>query len=163
LDAALAILPRTSIMAKPKAPLLSYLYSRVTGPYDKLQAMALTQVTKVAAFAVVVGLLGTAKANPLGNPAPAVGDGVIARLGTLKWRGLAGPIQFTPDGKALVVLMGGGALEWRDIETGKQLQASDVHTGTVWSVLPLPDGKHLLSRDHNRLLVWHCPIGNPVR
>jgi WD40 repeat protein len=73
------------------------------------------------------------------------------------------PPCFTPDGKALVVLMDGGALEWRDLETGKQLQASDAHTGTVWSVLPLSDGKHLLSRDHNRLLVWHWPTAKLVR
>jgi WD40 repeat protein len=73
------------------------------------------------------------------------------------------PPCFTPDGKALVVLMGGGALEWRDLETGKQLHASDAHSSTVLSVLPLPDGQHLLSRDQNRLLVWHWPTGKLVR
>jgi hypothetical protein len=36
----------------------------------------------------------------------ALGNGVIAQLGTLKWRGLAGPIQFTPDGKYLVAAAG---------------------------------------------------------
>jgi WD40 repeat protein len=56
-----------------------------------------------------------------------------------------------------------GTLEWRDLDTGKQLQAPDAHTDTVLSVVPLADGKHLLSRDQSRLLVWHCPTGKLVR
>jgi WD40 repeat protein len=64
------------------------------------------------------------------------------------------PPCFTPDGKALVVLEAGRVPEWRDVTTGKAIRPLPAHAGGVWQVRALADGKHLLSRDHNRSLVW---------
>lgn len=72
------------------------------------------------------------------------------------------PPCFTPDGKALVVLVDGNVPEWRDVETGRDLRPLRGHAGSVFRVLPLADGKHLLSHDHNRLLVWEHFAGKLV-
>jgi WD40 repeat protein len=70
---------------------------------------------------------------------------------------------FTPDGKALVVLCDGNVPEWRDVETGREINPLAAHSGSVWQVRELSDGKHLTSRDHNRLLVWDHFAGKLIR
>jgi WD40 repeat protein len=73
------------------------------------------------------------------------------------------PPCFAPDGKALVVLEAGRVPEWRDIETGKAIRPLDAHAGSVAEIRVLSDGKHLVSRDHNRTLVWHHFAGKLIR
>ncbi len=73
------------------------------------------------------------------------------------------PPCFTPDGKALVVLEAGGVPEWRDVQTGKAIRPLPAHAGGVWQIRALADGKHLLSRDHNRSLVWDHLAGTLIR
>jgi WD40 repeat protein len=73
------------------------------------------------------------------------------------------PPCFTPDGKALVVLEAGGVPEWRDVETGNAIRPLPAHAGSVWGMRVLPDGKHLVSRDHNRMLVWEHFAGKLIR
>ena len=70
---------------------------------------------------------------------------------------------FTPDGKALVVLEAGGVPEWRDLETGKAIRPLPAHNGSVREIRALADGKHLLSRDHNRSLLWDHFAGKLIR
>lgn len=70
---------------------------------------------------------------------------------------------FTPDGKALVVLEAGGVPEWRDLETGRDIRPLPAHTGSVGEIRALADGKHLLSRDHNRTLLWDHFAGKLIR
>jgi WD40 repeat protein len=73
------------------------------------------------------------------------------------------PPCFTPDDKALVVLEEGRVPEWRDIETGRSIYPFAAHTGGIREIRALSDGKHLTSRDHNRLLVWDHFAGKLIR
>jgi WD40 repeat protein len=73
------------------------------------------------------------------------------------------PPCFTPDGEALVVLDDGGIPVWRDVQTGKEIRPRDGHSGAVWEVMPTPDGRHLLSRDLNRQLVWDLHTARLVK
>lgn len=70
---------------------------------------------------------------------------------------------FTPDGKALVVLTEGGALEIRDIASGKETLAAEAHASGVFGLALTPDGRHVVSRDGLELIVWAIDGGRLVR
>jgi WD40 repeat protein len=64
------------------------------------------------------------------------------------------PPCFTPDGRALAVLEDGGVPVWRDVQTGKEIRTREGHSGRILEIVPQRDGRHLLSRDLNRWLLW---------
>ncbi len=61
---------------------------------------------------------------------------------------------FSPDGKFLAVLDDGHALQFRDVATGKEIRPLAAHSGLVGGSMFTADGKHLITRDRNRVLVW---------
>jgi RNA polymerase sigma factor (sigma-70 family) len=82
------------------------------------------------------------KVDALGDPLP---DGVIARLGTLRFRhgSHIELLAFTADGKHLLSQGSDGVRIWESA-TGKQLRHLALDAGRVWGKMALsPDGKQL--------------------
>ncbi|OAI47710.1 hypothetical protein AYO44_09105 [Planctomycetaceae bacterium SCGC AG-212-F19] len=67
---------------------------------------------------------------------------------------LATRLDYTPDGKTLLVSDGGGAVRLFDPETGKELRPAAGHRGLVLSVAFSPDGKTLVSEGDDRSIRW---------
>ena len=102
--------------------------------------------------------------NDDGSPLP---DLAIARLGTYRWRWSfsndgSTTIGFSTDGKLVVGTGSDGLVIW-DADTGKEIRPREGHSGTVWEVMPTADGRHLLSRDLNRQLVWDLRTAKVVK
>jgi WD40 repeat protein len=67
------------------------------------------------------------------------------------------------DGKIVALIDDGGALVLRDAQTGKDLAPIDGHTGRVWGARFTPDGRHIVTRDKNRFLVWERATSKLLR
>jgi RNA polymerase sigma factor (sigma-70 family) len=67
------------------------------------------------------------------------------------------------DGKIVALIDDGGALVLRDAQTGKDLAPIDGHTGRVWGAQFTPDGRHIVTRDRNRFLVWERAASKLLR
>jgi len=70
---------------------------------------------------------------------------------------------FSHDGKQLAVLDDGGAMQFRDVVTGKEVRPVAAHGGLVAGIKFTPDGKHLITSDKNRVLVWDRSTTRLVR
>jgi WD40 repeat protein len=79
-----------------------------------------------------------------------------------------GSLAFTPDGASLVVgLVGGGGaahpIEVREATTGRLVKRLAGHTGPVWGLACLPDGRRLVSAGGDRVLrVWDLTTGRQL-
>jgi RNA polymerase sigma factor (sigma-70 family) len=67
------------------------------------------------------------------------------------------------DGKTVALIDDGGALVLRDAQTGIDLTPIDGHTGKVWGARLTPDGRHIVTRDRNRFLVWERAASKLLR
>jgi WD40 repeat protein len=91
-----------------------------------------------------------------GDPLP---PGVIARLGTLRFRGVRGCLAFSPDGKRLATATGpaGERVTIWDTATGRQVRQTTIDGGgTLRRLVFSPDGRRLLLTDNSR----NCRIVN---
>lgn len=70
---------------------------------------------------------------------------------------------FSHDGKQLAVLDDGGVMQFRDVVTGKEVRPVAAHSGLVGGIKFTPDGKHLITSDKNRVLVWDRSTTRLVR
>jgi WD40 repeat protein len=61
---------------------------------------------------------------------------------------------FTHDGNQLAVFDDGGAMQLRDVVTGKEVRPVAAHGGVVGGIKFTADGKYLITSDKNCVLVW---------
>jgi WD40 repeat protein len=61
---------------------------------------------------------------------------------------------FSHDGKQLAIFDDGRAMQFRDPVTGKEVRPVAAHGGVVGGIKFTADGKHLITSDKNRVLVW---------
>ncbi len=70
---------------------------------------------------------------------------------------------FSPDGKSIALVSEGNALVLFDSRTGRDQLPLAAHEGRVWNVEYSPDGRHVMTRDSYRLLVWEAATGRLLR
>jgi WD40 repeat protein len=70
---------------------------------------------------------------------------------------------FTHDGKQLAIFDDGGAMQFRDVVTGKETREVVAHSGLVGGIKFTADGKYLITSDKNRVLVWDRSTTRLVR
>lgn len=70
---------------------------------------------------------------------------------------------FSHDGNELAVLDDGGAMQFRNVVTGKEVRPVAAHGGLVAGIKFTSDGKHLITSDKNRVLVWDRSTTRLVR
>lgn len=73
------------------------------------------------------------------------------------------PPCFSPDGKALAVVTDAGAVEIRDVVSGKDVRPLDAHTSPVIGLAFTRDGRHVVSRTRTDLFAWEARTGQLVR
>jgi WD40 repeat protein len=91
-----------------------------------------------------------------------LGEGPPRRLG-LPINNLGSHLAFSPDGDTLAVNSDAGALELRDVATGKDAFPLDANTGRVFGLQLTPDGRYLATFDTFRVLVWEMATGKLLR
>jgi RNA polymerase sigma factor (sigma-70 family) len=91
-----------------------------------------------------------------------IGQGQPRRLG-LPINNLSGHLAFSPDGNTLAVITDAGAVELRDVATGKDALPLDANPGRIFGLELSADGRYLATYDNFRALVWDKATGKLLR
>ncbi len=91
---------------------------------------------------------------------PAVGDQPLRVQLQSARSDLVRASAFSPEGELLALGSSGGVIEVRDTNTGRLVQALDLHTGEIVAVAFSPDGRRLMSASSDRTFkIWDVDTG----
>jgi WD40 repeat protein len=85
--------------------------------------------------------------------------------GSPKLRAIGEPVNtvhspcFSPNGKVLAVVNGGGAVSLRDIASGKDVLTFDAHIGPITEIAFDAEGRHVVSRSGDEVFAWQTRSG----